>query len=166
MTNQTILSVLDHLCNEARNSVHASFGLMTMCSSPVSDPAWRTCLENSKNSADRLLRSIDDVRELLAPEPPTFDPPEQFDLTLCLGETIEVLNLASGDRASRLILESPVRALSGRQHRRAVEEALMRILDAVSKLGRKGDAMVSVGRAIEGEGLRSRGGSVRGPARE
>jgi CheY-like chemotaxis protein len=153
MTNQTILSLLNYLCNEARNSVHATFGLMALCPNMAPDPGWQTSLENSKHSSDRLLRCIDDIRELLATETPAFDPTENFDIALLLGETIEVLNLASRDRASRLILESPVRALSGRQHRRAVEEALMRILDAVSKLGRKGDAMVSVGRAIEGDGV-------------
>lgn len=153
MTNQTMLSLLDYLCNEARNSVHASFGLMALCPSLVADAGWRTCLENSKSSADRLLRSIDDIRELLAAEPPLFDPAEEFDLTLCLGETIEVLNLASGGRASRLILESPARPLIGRQHRRAIEQALTRILDAVAKLGRKGEARVAALAASDGRGV-------------
>ncbi len=152
MTNQTILSLLNYLCNEARNSVQASFGLMALGPNLAPDPAWQACLENSKCGADRLLRCIDDIRELLSPEIPAFDPPEEFDLTLSLGETIELLNLASGDRASRLILQSPARPVTGRQHRRAVEQALMRILDAVSKLGRKGDALVSVVRALDGEG--------------
>jgi CheY-like chemotaxis protein len=153
MTNQTILSLLNYLCNEARNSVQASFGLMAACPSLASDPGWQTCLENSKCGADRLLRCIDDIRELLATETPAFDPPEEFDATLCLGETIELLNLASGDRASRLILQSPTRPVSGRQHRRAVEQALMRILDAVSKLGRKGTALVTAVPATGGDGV-------------
>ena len=152
MTNQTILSLLNYLCNEARNSVQASFGLMALGPNLAPDPAWQACLENSKCGADRLLRCIDDIRELLSPETTAFDPAEEFDLTLSLGETIELLNLASGDRASRLILQSPARPVTGRQHRRAVEQALMRILDAVSKLGRKGDALVSVVHAMDGEG--------------
>src|SRR5579862_6533421 len=143
MTNQTILSLLDYLCNEARNSVQASFGLMALGPRLAPDPAWQTCIENSKQGADRLLRCIDDIRELLSAETPAFDPAEEFDITLCLGETIEVLNLASGDRASRLILQAPVRPVTGRQHRRAIEEALTRILNTVSKLGRKGDARVA-----------------------
>jgi two-component system, sensor histidine kinase and response regulator len=143
MTNQTMLSLLDYLCNEARNSVHASFGLMALCPSSIPDPGWRVCLDNSKSSADRLLRSIDDIRELLMAEAPPSDPAEEFDLTLCVGETIEVLNLAS-DGASRLTLQAPPRAVVGRQHRRAVEQTLMRILNAVSKLGRNGEARVSV----------------------
>lgn len=152
MTNQTILSLLNYLCNEARNSVQASFGLMSLAPAMAPDPTWRACLENSKCGTDRLLRCIDDIRELLATEVPTFDPAEDFDITLCLGETIDLLNLASGDRASRLILQAAGRPVVGRQHRRAVEQVLMRILDAVSKLGRKGEALVTV--AHSGGGVR------------
>jgi len=141
---------LDYLCNEARNSVHATFGLMAMCPNP--EPGWRTHLENSKSSADRLLRSIDDIRELLNPDAPAFESAEEFDLTLCLGETIEVLNLASGDRASRLILHAPASPVMGRQHRRGVEQVLMRILDAVAKLSQKGEARVTAG-AADGQGV-------------
>jgi len=153
MTNQTMLNLLDYLCNEARNSVHASFGLMAMWATPAPDPGWRTCLENSKSSADRLLRSIDDIRELLVSEAPTFEPAEEFDLTLCLGEIVDVLNLASGDRASRLVLESAARAV-GRQHRRAVEQVLTRILDAAAKLGQRGEVRVSAQLDPAGEGMR------------
>ena len=153
MTNQTILSLLDYLCNEARNSVHASFGLMAVCPNLVPDPGWRTCLEHSKSSADRLLRSIDDIRELLAAEAPLLDPAEEFDLTLCLGETMEVLNLASNGRTSRLILDSPLKPVMGRQHRRMVEQTLTRILDAVSKLGLKGEARVAAIAAPGGQGV-------------
>jgi CheY-like chemotaxis protein len=154
MTNHSILSLLNYLCNEARNSVHATFGIMAMCPNLTADPNWQTCLENSKGSADRLLRSIDDIRELLSSETPTFEPAEEFDISLCLGETVEVLNLISGDRSSRLILQSPARPLIGRQHRRAVEQTLMRVLDAVSKLSRKAEARVAVVRAPNGEGVR------------
>jgi two-component system, sensor histidine kinase and response regulator len=153
MTNQTMLSLLDYLCNEARNSVHASFGVMALYPNLASEPNWRRYLDNSKSSADRLLRSIDDIRELFATEPPLLDPAEEFDLTLCLGETIEVLNLAAGDRASRLILQSPSRPVVGRQHRRAVEQTLTRILDAVSKLGQRGEARIAAMPAPEMEGV-------------
>ena len=154
MTNQTILSLLNYLCNEARNSVQASLGLMALYPSPGPDPGWQNCIENSKGGADRLLRCIDDLRELLSTDKPALDPVEKFDVTLCLGEIIEVLNLASGDRASRLILQSAGQPVSGRQHRRAVEQALMRVLDAVSKLGLKGEALVTAVRANEGDGVR------------
>ncbi len=153
MTNHTILSLLNYLCNEARDSVQASFGLIALGPSVSPHPAWQTCLENSKCGADRLLRCIDDIRELLSTETPALDPAEDFDVTLCLAETIEVLNLASGGRASRLILLSAGRCVSGRQHRRALEQALTRILDAVSKLGRKGEALVTARRANEGDGV-------------
>src|SRR5271165_953086 len=153
MTNQTILSLLNYICNEARNSVQASFGLMALFPTLAPDPAWQSCIENCKGGADRLLRCIDDTRELLSTETPTFDPAEEFDVTLCLGETIQLLNLAAGDRASRLVLQTPARPVTGRLHRRAVEQAMMRVLDAVSKLGRKGDALVSVVRATETDGV-------------
>jgi CheY-like chemotaxis protein len=153
MTNQAILSLLNYLCNEARNSLQASFVLLALGPSVSPDPAWLTCLEDGKCSADRLLRSIDDIRELLSTETPTVDPAEEFDVTLCLGETIGLLNLSWGDRASRLILESPGRPVSGRQHRRAVEQILMRVLDAVAKLGRKGEVLVSAMQASESDGV-------------
>jgi CheY-like chemotaxis protein len=153
MTNKTILILLDYLCNEARNSVQASFGLMAAGPMQGLDPAWRGCLEKSKYGADRLLRCIDDIRELLATETPAFDPAEEFDLTLCLGEVVEVLNLASGDRASRLIVHAEGRPVVGRQHRRAVEQVLTRILDAASKLGRKGQARVTATVGSAGEGV-------------
>ena len=153
MTNQTILTLLNYICNEARNSVQASFGLMALCPTLAPNPAWQTCIENSKYGADRLLRCIDDIRELLSTETPQSEPVEEFDLTLCLGETIEVLNLASGDRASRLILQPATRAVTGRQHRRAVEQVLMRVLDAVSKLGKKGDALVTAAPSTDGDGV-------------
>jgi CheY-like chemotaxis protein len=152
MTNQTILSLLNYICNEARNSVQASFGLMALCPTLAPDPAWQRCIENSKGGADRLLRCIDDVRELLSAEAPPAGPAEEFDVTLCLGETIEVLNLASGDRASRLVLQA-AKPVTGRQHRRALEQALMRVLDAVSKLGRKGEALVTALPAVDGDGV-------------
>jgi two-component system sensor histidine kinase/response regulator len=154
MTNENVLSLLNYLCNEARNSVHASLGLMALYPNLIPDPGWRTCLDNSKSSADRLLRSIDDIRELLATENPVLEPAEEFDLTLCLGETIELLNLASGDRSSRLVMQSAAQPVRGRQHRRAVEQALTRVLDAISKLGRKGEALVNVLRASRGDGVR------------
>lgn len=152
MTNQTMLSLLDYLCNEARNSVHATFGVMALGPGAGGDPAWRTCLENGKASADRLLRAIDDIRELLAAEAPAFEPAEEFDVTLSLGETIEVLNLASGERATRLILKSPAIAIVGRQHRRAIEQILARILDAISKIGRRGETRIASTFAPDGQG--------------
>jgi CheY-like chemotaxis protein len=154
MTNQTILSLLDYLCNEARNSVHATFGLMALRPDLAADPTWQNCLDTSKSSADRLLRSIDDIRELFSPDPPPSDLSEDFDVTLCLGETIEVLNLASGDHSSRLILNPPALPCIGRQDRRAIEQTLTRVLGAVSKLSQKGEARVSIAALPSGAGMR------------
>ncbi len=144
MTNKTILSLLDYLCNEARNSVHATFGLMALCPDLAGDPSWQGCLDSSKSSADRLLRSIDDIRELFSTEAPLADLAEEFDLTLSIGETMEVLNLASGEGPGRLILQPPATPLIGRQDRRAVEQAMTRVLGAVSKLSSKGEVRVAV----------------------
>src|SRR5580700_7605618 len=128
MTRQTTLSLLDYLCNEARNSVHSTFGLMALCPDLAADPNLQSCLDASKSSADRLLGSIDDIRELFSSDAPVADLAEEFDVTLCLGETIDVLNLASGDSAGRLMLQPPVTPVIGRQDRRAVEQALTRVL--------------------------------------
>ncbi len=154
MTNQTILSLLGYLCNEARNSVHATFGLMALCRDQSVNPNWQICLDASKSSADRLLGSIDDIRELFSNDAPAADLAEEFDVTLCLGETIEVLNLASGDHASRLILQPPARAFVGRQDRRAVEQALTRVLGVVSRLSPRGEASVAVTGLPDGGGVR------------
>ena len=154
MTNQTILSLLDYLCNEARNSVHATFGLMALCPDLGADPNWQRCLDSSKSSADRLLRSIDDIRELFSTESPLADLAEEFDVTLCLGETMEVLNLASGDSSGRLIIQPPAAPLLGLQDRRAVEQALTRVLGAVSKLSARGEVRVAVSELPGGAGAR------------
>lgn len=154
MTNETLITLLDYLCNEARNSAHASFGLIALRPKLLTDPEWQACLENSRSSADRLLRTIDDIRELVVVEPPIWDAEEEFDLTLSVGETIELLNLASGDQASRLILRQPTAMVAGRQYRRAVEQVLMRVFDLVSKLGRRGEVHVSVVEAIRSGGAR------------
>jgi CheY-like chemotaxis protein len=156
MTNQTILSLLDNLCNEARNTVHATFGLMAL-SDLGADPNWQKCLNASKSSADRLLGSIDDIRELFSTETPLADLAEEFDVTLCLGETIDVLNLASGDHASRLILQRPTTPFLGRQDRRAVEQTLTRVLGAVSKLSPRGEVRVAV-TALPAAGVTPNGG--------
>ena len=153
MTNQTILSLLNYLCNEARNSVQASFGLMalwpTVAPIPPGRPAWRTV------NAARIgcCAALTIYGSCCRPKRPAFDPAEEFDVTLCLGEIMEVLNLASGDRASRLILQSAARPVTGRQPRRAVEQALTRILDAVSKLATRGEALMTAARASECDGV-------------
>jgi CheY-like chemotaxis protein len=154
MTNQTILSLLDYLCNEARNSVHATLGLMALSPGLSGDSNWQSCLDGSKRGADRLLRAIDDIRELFSTEVPMPELAEEFDVTLCLGETIEILNMASGEHAGRLILQPPTTPLVGRQDRRSLEQTLTRVLGAVSKLSPRGEARVAVDALPGGSGVR------------
>jgi hypothetical protein len=70
MNNEVISAILEHLCNEARNSMHASFGVMDLLRDVVTDPAQRASVAIGRASADQLLRSIDDLRDLLSGAPP------------------------------------------------------------------------------------------------
>lgn len=142
MTNAAILDILNHLCNEARNSVHATFGIMELLP-PAVDPDWQSYLDMSRSSADRLLAAIDDFRTLFSSDTPTADTVEEFDLSLCLGETIEMLNLAAGKPSGRILLEAPLGPLAIRQHRQSVEQLLTRLLDSILKLTPAGDIRVS-----------------------
>ena len=153
MTNQTILSLLNYLCNEARNSVQASFGLMALGPNLSPDPAWQACLENSKCGADRLLRCIDDIRELLSTGNAGVRSGRGVRFDAVLGETIELLNLASGDRASRLILQ----AAGAAGHRTAASAG--RRAGAHAHSGRRlqtraqGRCTGLGGRAMDGDGV-------------
>lgn len=142
MTNTAILEILDHLCNEARNTVHATFGVMELLP-PSVDPGWQNYVDMSRSSADRLLGAIDDFRVLFSSTPPAADKVEEFDLSLCLGETIELLNLAAGKPAGRICLEAPVGPLPVRQNRQSVEQLLTRLLGSMLKLTPFGDIWLS-----------------------
>src|SRR5579863_1486311 len=130
MTNADVLDILNYLCNDARNSVHASFGVLELLPHAAMDPTWQTYIDISRSSADRLLGSIDDFRELFSEAAPPWDAVEDFDLALCLGEIIELLNLASEKQASRLLLKAPAQPSPIRQHRKSAEQLLTRILDS------------------------------------
>jgi CheY-like chemotaxis protein len=153
MNNARILDVLNYLCNEARNSMHATFGVMELLPAAAQDPAWRSYVDLSRSSADRLLGSIDDFRDLFSNASPAPDTVEEFDLALCLGETIELLNLASGKPTSHIILEAPPELLPVRQHRKPVEQMLTRILDTALKLTSAGDIYVSISGVSRGAGV-------------
>jgi CheY-like chemotaxis protein len=150
MTNTAIFDILNYLCNEARNSVHAAFGVMELLPSAVANPTWQGYLDRSRSSADRLLGSIDDFRELFSPAAPAWYCVEEFDLALCVGETIELLNLASQNPASHIFLKASSEPLPVRQHRQSVERIVTRILDSVLKLTAAGDICVSVGASSSG----------------
>ncbi len=145
MTNEAMSAVLEYLCNEARNSMHATFGLMELVSDGTADPAHRASLAIGRASADQLLRAIDDVRELLSNAPPAPSTIETFDLTLCAGEIIEVLNLASGKRRRQIMFDAPSEPLLIVQDRKAVEQLLMRFLDTAFKLTPGADVFVRFG---------------------
>ncbi len=146
MTNQAILSILNNLCAEARDSVHATFGLIDVYRDAQAGALLETCLDASRNSADHLLRSIDDVRDLLSGETPERKTAEEFDVAQCLQETIELVNLASGERGSRILLAPPFERVVIRQDRQAVEQLFARLLDAALKLSLSREVLVSIGR--------------------
>ncbi len=143
MTNQAIMTILNSLCNQARDSVQATLGLIGL-RGDASSEAWKNSLANSRSSADRLLRLIDDIRDLLASAPPPARATEQFDAAHCIGQAIELINLASGEPASgepasRIVLEAPFESILIRQDRRTVEQVFTRILNAALKMGVAGD---------------------------
>jgi two-component system, sensor histidine kinase and response regulator len=145
MTNETISAILDHLCNEARNSAHAAFGVLELLRNVALDSTGEASLDIGTESADQLLRSIDDVRELLSTAEAAPATLEQFDLSLCAGEIVEVLNLASLRRAKHMHLDAPAAPLLVTQHRQAVEQLFTRILNTAFKLTPTSDVYVKIG---------------------
>lgn len=143
MTNEAILSVLTNLCNQARNSAHTTFGLIELHRNRASDSTLRACLETARSSADRLLEAMDDFRELLSGATAAPGLVEDFDLMRCLNDTIELLNLASGEKMAQIHLEASQEPQIIRQDRHAVEQVLTRILDASSKLTEAGELHVA-----------------------
>lgn len=135
MTNQAISAVLEHLCNEARNSMHATLGVMELLHEESEDSERRARLSIGRASADQLLRSIDDVRDLLSNAPAAYPAMlEEFDLVACASEIVEGLNLASGKRAKHMLLDPPYDPLVVTHDRKALEQVLTRLLDAAFKL--------------------------------
>ena len=145
MTNEAIAAILDHLSNEARNSAHATFGVMELLRDVAMDSTRQASLAIGTASADQLLRSIDDVRELLACVPAAPPVVEEFDGALCAGEIVEVLNLASGRRAKRMLLDAPAAPLPMTQDRKAVEQIFTRVLNTAFKLTQTNDVYVKIG---------------------
>lgn len=143
MTNEAILSVLDSLCNEARNSMHAAFGLLEIPVEVISDTRWHHCMETGRASADRLLKAIDDVRELLSPPAAQGETCEEFDLLACLRETIELLDLANAGEGRAVSVGGPGGPLPVRQNRAAVEQVLMRLVSAARKSAGPGSVRIA-----------------------
>jgi CheY-like chemotaxis protein len=131
--------------------MHTIFGFMELAHDTEIDPALRESAAVSRASADQLLRSIDDIRELVADAPPALAAIEDMDLTLLTGEVSEVLNLASGRRRRRITLNCPAGSLPIMQDRKAVEQVLTRILSTALKLAGGTDVYVNLeGRATNG----------------
>lgn len=144
MTNEAISALMEHLSNEARNSVHATFGMMDLLRDAVADQTLRTAADLGRSSADRLLCSLDDFRGLLSATPEQMGATEEFDLATCTGQIVEALNLTSG---GHIVMEQNEvdanNVPSGfTQDRRAVEQILTRVLDTASKLSRNADVTV------------------------
>jgi hypothetical protein len=129
MTNEAISALLEHLSNEARNSVHASFGMMDLLRDAVADRTLRDAADLGRSSADRLLCSLDDFRDLLSATPESIGATEQFDLATCTGQIVEALNLTSG---GHIVIEENNVPSAFTQDRRAVEQFLTRVLDTAS----------------------------------
>jgi len=158
MTNEAISAILDHLCNEARNSVHASFGVMELLRNSVADRGLRNTLEIGSASADQLLRSIDDFRELIA-EAPAPVAVEEFDVVQCIGQIVEVLNLTSGNPLRRLVLDPPIEPVRMMQDRKSLEQAVTRVLDAALKLSKSPEVSLTLHRGRREDRVRLAVGS-------
>src|SRR6266852_4275699 len=145
MTNQSITNLFGYLSNEARNAMHAIVGLMEMRVDEPRDPNERANLDICRASADRLLRSIDDVQALFSDEPSTPNASEEFDLQTVLEDVLDLLNVAASDTLSRLVLEVPNGPpITVYEDRRIIELMLTRLLDSALKLTSEGEVRVSL----------------------
>ena len=137
MTNQTILKLFDLLSNEARNTLHATLGLMDSLDDSAAHPELGGGTGRNRQNVDKLLRLIDDLRELFSGCEHTGAAAE-FDASLRVGEAIELLNLARRSRDSRLMWETAPESLGIRQDAAAFDRALTPILDLALKMARYG----------------------------
>jgi CheY-like chemotaxis protein len=119
MTNEAISAILNYFYDETRSA-------------------------SGTASADRLLRFIDDARDLLAYPPGPPATMEEFDLPLCVSEIIEALSLASGKRVKELVLNASGKSSLLTQDRRSVEQIVTRVLDTALKLAKAGEAPLSL----------------------
>jgi CheY-like chemotaxis protein len=144
VTNEAISAILDHFHDEAQSSAQASFAIKELLRDVPMDSAQRALTTTGTASADQLLRSIDDVRDLLSRTPAAPAMTEEFDLALSAREIIEALNLASQKRLKEMVLDTPYQSLLLTQDRRAVEQMLTRVLDTALKLAEADEAPLSL----------------------
>jgi len=128
--------------------MHAAFGLLELSKELTSDPRWKSGVEIGRASADRMLRSIDDIRELLVSPPAVRESGEEFDLADCLRETVELLNLANGSEGNPIAV--CVRPSPFRQDRHALEEILIRVLTVARRLAGPGGVRIEGTALAEG----------------
>ena len=147
MTNQNITYRLGYLSNEARNAMHSIVGLMEMRVEGSCDAGEQASVDLCRASADRLLRSLDDVQALFSDPAQIPIEPEEFDLQIALEDIVELLNLANStsETLSRLVLETPNAApIMVSDDRATIEQMLTRFFDSALKLTPAGEVQVSL----------------------
>ncbi len=138
MTDKVLASLFGHLAAAARETVQAVFRLIQLESRPAASSEHRVYVDACRNSADSLLRTIDDMRSLFTNVPPVHVA-QEFDLARCLTDTVELLNLSAMSTSGRLHLELPDGpGILLNSDREAVEEVLTRVLAAAVKLSPMG----------------------------
>lgn len=152
MTNQAILAILDYLCNEARNSVHATHGLLQLLRETAG--SYReTSYEIGTRSSDRMLQFIDDTRELVSPDFQRDPDIASFDFAMAIGEIVGILRLASRQDEAPLEFRGPREPLIVAQDRTALEQALARVIRAARQLDKSAVVRVTVESAPNGVAL-------------
>ena len=119
MTNKAVSAILDYFYNE---------GLMA----------------TGEAGTDRLLRCVNEVRDLCSQAAAPPGTTEEFDMVACARDIIDVLNLASGKRVQRVALNQSPSSLPVNQDRTAVEQVLTRVLDSALKLTEAGEEQLSL----------------------
>jgi CheY-like chemotaxis protein len=154
MRRQTIEAILEHLSNGARNSAHTIFGAVDLirCTAPGDERLEP--LQRGLESTERLLRTIDDLRELLSTHAWTPAPPDLFDLTICIGQIVEGLNLASIRRARSVVMAAPDELLMLNQDAISIEHGVLRLLDTTCKLSASSEVRLSLARIPQKEAVR------------
>jgi two-component system, sensor histidine kinase len=147
MNSEAILSLLDHLSNQARNTMYAAFGVAES-GLELASGTCQTWLKANRSSVDRLLGTMDDMRELVSGQAPAPRSPEEIDLAVCVGEIAQLLNLASGDAGAKAVVEFQSEPVL-RQDRRALEQVLTRILKLALDRSRIGLVQVAISSAGE-----------------
>lgn len=138
MTNEAITAMLGYFFHEARCSAESALRVAELLRGVEMDEAERASLVRGTGSADRLLRSIGDVRALLAGDAAAVGGRDEFDLVRSAVEIVELLNLASGSPVRQMVIGEVPEAILITQDRWALEELLTRVLDAAGKLADAG----------------------------